>query len=35
VLVAYKSLKFFPDNPLLEKPSHEPIFERPLLPPFP
>ena len=25
----------FPDNPLLDEPSHEPIPERPLLPPLP
>ena len=34
-LVVYKGSNFFPDNPLLDEASPEPIFERPLLPPFP
>ena len=34
-LIAYKGPNFFPDNLLLDEPSHEPIPERPLLPPLP
>jgi len=34
-LIAYKEPNFSPDNPLLDKPSYEPISERPLLPPLP
>ena len=33
-MIAYKGQKISPDNPLLDEPSHEPISERPLLPPF-
>jgi len=33
-LIAYKGPNFFPDNPLLDEPSHEPLSERPLLPPL-
>ena len=34
-LIAYKGPNFSPDNHLLDEPSHEPISERPLLPPLP
>ena len=34
-LIAYYGPNFFSDNPLLDKPSHEPISETPLLPPLP
>jgi len=33
-LIAYKYSNFFPDNHLLDKPSHKPISERLFLPPL-